>query len=140
MRKALMIFVFAAAACGSNTTSAPPSATPSTSIGATSEGTLTAVPSSSGGSPAEQGSQPATKAQAAQVLGLSPGLFDDLSENTADLMQQACDQGYVNPGYVIVVGGSWMLAGDYNEQATSWARRLNEAGVEARTIRYCDYG
>jgi hypothetical protein len=50
------------------------------------------------------------------------------------------DRRLVDPRYLIVVGGSWMLAGDYNEQATSWARRLNKAGVEARTVRYCDYG
>jgi hypothetical protein len=59
-------------------------------------------------------------------------------QQTADLRQQACDQGYVNTGYLIATDGeSWFAAADYNQDTRALAIALQEAGLNADVQGYC---
>jgi hypothetical protein len=59
-------------------------------------------------------------------------------QQSADLRQQACDQGYVNTGYLIATDGeSWFAAAAYNEDTRALASALQTAGLNAEVQGYC---
>ena len=54
------------------------------------------------------------------------------------LRQQACDQGYINTGYLIVSDKStWTISTDQNSDSVKLADALKGAGAIAEAIHYC---
>lgn len=60
-------------------------------------------------------------------------------ERTAELRARACDEGYINPAYLIATDGeTWFAAGDYNADTRKLAAALRKAGFRVELRSYCD--
>lgn len=71
-----------------------------------------------------------------QVHGWHLGDWD----RDADLRKQACDEGFINPQYLIATdGNTWFAAADFNDETREIASALREIGLIANVQGYCDW-
>lgn len=54
------------------------------------------------------------------------------------LRNKACDQGYINPAYLITSDNkSWAISTDYDKDTNKLTEELVKNGIDAKIIRYC---
>jgi hypothetical protein len=119
-------------ACGGDSTSSAP-------VAPSADSTPTPDPTTTASEPPAQPTG-ATIEEVSEVIGVPPGEFEELNEQTRSAITRACDEGFVNTSYEVVDGGTWIVGGDFNEDAAEWVGELEEAGIAAEVARYCDLG
>jgi hypothetical protein len=54
------------------------------------------------------------------------------------LRDRACDQGYINPRYVIATDGeTFTLGSEFNDETRAIAKSLSEVGLDLKVVTYC---
>lgn len=143
MRIGIAVFLVCAAAtaCGGSSTKASPATIAPTTADATSNPPVTTATSPAATSVADRLAAAGIDCHGQQFVGDVDCTFKGKKvtvsftswAGTEALRKRACDEGYVNTGYVVAVANDRLtVSADYNEVTQAIAQRL-----DAQVVTYC---